>query len=189
MNCSFCANADAGADAERGDRRRPSARSSPASCFPPSFAAARVGRRPSRRNIPQRQCGNGQSRNFSLPICHSRASPRGSTIRKKTISAPKTIDSQIGHQIDRHLEPDEPRRVIEQDRQQHDEGGAEERAEDAAEAADDDHEQDLERAVDVEGAGLDRARIDEGPHRAGDAAVERADGEGEQLGFAAAGCR
>ena len=62
-----------------------------------------------------------------------------------------------------------------------DEGGAEEGAEDAAEAADDDHEQDLERAVDLEGAGLDRARIDEGPHRTGDAAVERAQGEGQQL--------
>src|SRR6266568_1199886 len=29
------------------------------------------------------QWGNGHSRSFSLPICHSRASPCGSTARKK----------------------------------------------------------------------------------------------------------
>ena len=37
------------------------------------------------------QCGNGHSRSFSLPICHRRASPCGSTIRKKMISPPKTM--------------------------------------------------------------------------------------------------
>ncbi len=34
--------------------------------------------------------------------------------------------------------------------------------------------------VDVEGQGLDAARIDEGPHRAGDAAIERVHGEGQR---------
>src|SRR5437763_16306527 len=69
---------------------------------------------------------------------------------------------QIGHQIDRNLTPGEALRVVEKNRQEHDESGAEERAEDAAESADDDHKQDLERAVDFEGAGLDRARVDKG---------------------------
>src|SRR5256712_10054029 len=39
------------------------------------------------------QWGNGQSRSFSFVICQSRARPRGSTIRKKMISQPKTISS------------------------------------------------------------------------------------------------
>ena len=71
---------------------------------------------------------------------------------------------------------------VQQDRQQHDEGGAEEGAENRAQPADDDHEQHLEGAVDLEGQGFHRARIDEGPERAGDADVEGADGEGRELG-------
>jgi hypothetical protein len=39
-------------------------------------------------------------------------------------------------------EPGEARRVVEKDREQHDEGGTEERAQNAAETADDDREQD-----------------------------------------------
>src|SRR5580704_15798115 len=88
---------------------------------------------------------------------------------------------QIGHQINWNLEPGKARRVVQKNRQQHNEGGAEEGPEDAAEAADDDHEQDLERAVYLKGAGLDRARIDEGPHRPRDTAVERAQGERQQF--------
>jgi len=41
------------------------------------------------------QCGNGHSRSFSLAICQSRASPCGSTARKKMISAPKIISSRF----------------------------------------------------------------------------------------------
>ena len=42
---------------------------------------------------------------------------------------------QIGNEIDRKLEPGETRRIVEKNRQQHNKGGAEERAEDAAETA------------------------------------------------------
>src|SRR3546814_9499071 len=45
----------------------------------------------------------------------------------------------------------------------------------------DDHEQNLERAVDLEGQRLHRARIDEGPEGAGNADVEGADGKGREL--------
>src|SRR5208283_1048960 len=44
---------------------------------------------------PQNQCGNGQRRSFSLAICHRRARPFGSTIRKKMIKAPNTITSRL----------------------------------------------------------------------------------------------
>src|SRR6267143_2457435 len=37
------------------------------------------------------QCGKGQSRSFSLAICHRRAWPSGSTTRKKMMSAPNRI--------------------------------------------------------------------------------------------------
>src|SRR4029078_8201997 len=41
-----------------------------------------------------RQWGKGQRRSFSLPVDQSRARPCGSTIRKKTISAPKIMNSR-----------------------------------------------------------------------------------------------
>ena len=85
--------------------------------------------------------------------------------------------------------PSAVRHLVEQDRQQHDEGGAEEAAEDRAEPADDDHEQQLERAVDVEGQRLPGAEVDEGPQRAGDADDERDDREGRSAWRRAAGCR
>ena len=50
--------------------------------------------------------------------------------------------------------------------------------EDRAQAADDDHEEQLERAVHVEGHRLPGAQVDEGPQRAGHADDEGADGEG-----------
>ncbi len=68
------------------------------------------------------------------------------------------------------------------DRQDEDQRGAEERAGEAAEPADDDHEQDEEALVDVEHGGFRAAVPEEHQHRAGDAAVERRDREGEQLG-------
>src|SRR3546814_9780752 len=82
---------------------------------------------------------------------------------------------------DVQLEPDHPRGVREQDGQEHDEAGAEERAENAAEAADDDHEQHEERNVDVEGEGLRAAEIEENQSDTGHAHIERADREGEEL--------
>src|SRR5215471_5554852 len=72
---------------------------------------------------------------------------------------------------------------VQQDRQQHDEPGAEEGPQDASHPADDYHEEDLEGAVQVEGLRLDRAQVREGPQRPGDAAVEGADAEGEELGL------
>src|SRR5262245_26681614 len=39
------------------------------------------------------QYGNGHRRSFSFAVAHSRASPFGSTIRKKTIIAPNTMNS------------------------------------------------------------------------------------------------
>jgi hypothetical protein len=59
--------------------------------------------------------------------------------------------------------------VAEQDRQQADERRADEVAGNAAHAADDDDEQDLERPVDIEAAGTGRAQVGEGPQRAGNA--------------------
>src|SRR5262249_16058621 len=44
-------------------------------------------------SCPPCQGRNGHSRNFSLVICHNRASPCGSTIRKKMIKPPNTISS------------------------------------------------------------------------------------------------
>src|SRR5579864_4483494 len=43
----------------------------------------------------RRQCGNGHSRSFSFVICQIRASPNGSTIRKKMISPPNTINCRF----------------------------------------------------------------------------------------------
>ncbi len=88
----------------------------------------------------------------------------------------ETVSTEIGNaQRVRHL--------IEQDRQDQDEGRAQERAQDRAEAADDHHEQQLERPVDVEGQRLPGAEIDEGPERTGDADHERGHGKGRELGI------
>src|SRR5450631_4007069 len=61
-------------------------------------------------------------------------------------------------------------------------GGAEERTEQAAEAADDDHKQNEKRLIDAEALGLRVAEPQEDQHGARDAAVERRYREGEQLG-------
>ena len=61
--------------------------------------------------------------------------------------------------------------------------GAEERADQAAKPADDHHEQNQERLVDVEALGFGGAEPEERHHRAGDAAIERRHREGEQLGL------
>ena len=74
------------------------------------------------------------------------------------------------------------RHLVEHDRQDQDEGGAQERAQDRAEPADDDHEQELEGAVDVEGERLPRTQIDERPQRACDADHEGGNGERRELG-------
>src|ERR1700693_4254197 len=68
------------------------------------------------------------------------------------------------------------RRHVQADRQQHDERRAQEGAEHAPHAADDDHEENLEGARQIEGLRLDRAQVREGPERAGDSAIEGADG-------------
>src|ERR1022692_739638 len=48
-----------------------------------------------RRAASHHQCGNGHKRSFSLAICHKRAKPCGSTIRKKMIRPPKIINSRF----------------------------------------------------------------------------------------------
>src|SRR3954471_14808981 len=93
----------------------------------------------------------------------------------------------VGNHGMRHLDAERAfqplRREIEEDREERDEGGAEERAKDRADAADDDHEEHAEREVERERLGLDRAEIAIGVERARHTAVERADGESEQLGL------
>ena len=94
------------------------------------------------------QCGNGHSRSFSLAVDHSRARPCGSTIRKKTIRPPKIINSAWAMSAVPMVTPNKfaerRQRLVQEDRQHDDEGGAEEAAHDRAQAADDDHEQQLE---------------------------------------------
>ncbi len=72
--------------------------------------------------------------------------------------------------------------VVQQQRQQHDEGRAEEAARDGAQPADDHHEQQLERTVDAEGRGLPRAQVHEAPEAAGHADDEAAHRERAELG-------
>ena len=67
-------------------------------------------------------------------------------------------EHQQRHGLHRDRNAQRMRHLIKQDRQDQDEGRAEERAEDRAEPADDDHEQQLERAVDVEGRAAPRRR-------------------------------
>lgn len=70
--------------------------------------------------------------------------------------------------------------VAQQDRQQRDEHRAEERAGDAAEAADDDHRQVLDRQAQLKLLEVDRL-AEMAEQRGGDARVERAEPEGQQL--------
>src|SRR4029434_3364951 len=75
----------------------------------------------------------------------------------------------------RHGEAQRVGRIREEDRYHHDEGGAEERAQDAPQPADDHHEQHEEREVDVEGERLRAAEVEEHVLRARHPAVERRD--------------
>ena len=140
------------------------------------------------------QCGNGHSRSFSLAICQSRASPCGSTIRKKMISAAEDHQLEIRHQCpaadagrarcsssaaivfrkigsstmnaaprnDPRMLPTPP--MMTMNRMRNDRSR-------------------LKRLR------LDGAEVRERVERAGDAAVERADRERQQLGAHRAGCR
>src|SRR5476649_2733559 len=71
--------------------------------------------------------------------------------------------------------------MAEENRQQADKRRADEVAGNAAHAADNDDEQDLERAVDIKAAGAGRAQVSERPQRTGNAQVERTDGERQAL--------
>ncbi|KAG0763533.1 hypothetical protein G6F22_018408 [Rhizopus arrhizus] len=64
----------------------------------------------------------------------------------------------------------------------HDEGRAEEAADDRAQPADDHHEQQLERTRQVERQRLPRTQVDVAPQGAGHADDERTDGERGELG-------
>src|SRR6185369_15405784 len=70
----------------------------------------------------------------------------------------------------------------ERDRQHDDKCTPEERPQHRPDAADDDHEKNAERQVEVVGFRLDGAEIRIREQRTGHAAIERADGEGQQLG-------
>src|SRR5438552_1843658 len=63
-------------------------------------------------------------------------------------------------------------RKVHEDRQQHDEGSAQERTQDAADAADDDHEEDPEGKLELESRRFDRAQIRERVERAGHSTVK-----------------
>src|SRR5689334_18982992 len=82
-----------------------------------------------------------------------------------------------GRQPHAHLRGD----LVERDRQRDDEGRAEIRPEDRSHAADDDHEEQRERQVEVERERFPGTEVQEAPQRAGDAAVERAHAEGGEL--------
>ena len=129
-------------------------RSDIAAISPHGTALAAPGRTPT-------QCGNGHSRSFSFAICQSRASPCGSTIRKKMMSPPNTISSRLEIVLSAmcrfEAAVEEAHGHAQQHRQQRHERAAEERAEHRADAADDHHEQDPERQVEVEGLRLDGA--------------------------------
>ena len=79
-------------------------------------------------------------------------------------------------------EAEDCRHGADHDRQDPDERRAHERAQEAAGAADDHHEQDLERNVDAETRRLGGAKPQEHHRRPGDAAVEGRYGEGQELG-------
>ena len=72
--------------------------------------------------------------------------------------------------------------LVQEDRQHHDEGRAEEAAHDRPQPADDDHEQQLEAAVDGKRRRLPAAQVHEAPQRTGHADDEAADRERRQLG-------
>src|SRR3546814_11622860 len=80
---------------------------------------------------------------------------------KEDDEAAEHHELEVRHGLDGDVQPQHGWRVAQQNRQQHDEGSAQERAENRAQAADDDHEEHLERAVDLEGQ-RDRQSVWEG---------------------------
>src|SRR6266852_8574612 len=94
---------------------------------------------------------------------------------------------QVGHQsrgkgeAERAL--DRGGREVHEDRQEHDEGGAEERSQDAADSADDDHEEDSEGKLELESRRFDRSQIYKRVKRASHATVKGTDGKRKELGF------
>src|SRR5260370_17715527 len=145
MNCSFCANAVP----------------APNKAIPPATAAINVLKRViisslgasfgSSKVPPVRLQGFSQSMREGTEaqlLLADGPEPRqtvGLDDQKEDDQRAEDHRLQIGHQIDRNLQPGEARRVVEKNRQQHNEGGAEERAQDAAEAPQHDNEQHLER--------------------------------------------
>ena len=71
--------------------------------------------------------------------------------------------------------------MVEEDRQEDHEGGAEIIADNAAHAAQDDDEHHFERAIEIEASRVDCAEIGEGPERAGYSAEQRTDEERLEL--------
>src|SRR6202162_4471803 len=68
-------------------------------------------------------------------------------------------------------------RKVHEDRQEHDEGRAEERSQDAADAADDDNKENPKGKFELESRRFDRAQIRKRVKRAGHAAVKGTDGK------------
>src|SRR5260370_27418412 len=71
--------------------------------------------------------------------------------------------------------------LVKHDRQNQNECRAQKRSHDRSKTADNYHEKELERSIDIQRQGLARAQMDEGPERAGDTNDERRDRERRQL--------
>ena len=88
--------------------------------------------------------GKGQTRSFCFAVRHSCARPCGSTIRTRMIRAPVDHEGQMFHRRRRDMaSPSAAGSGAQRDRQQMQDRRPEKGAEDRAEAADDDHEQQL----------------------------------------------
>ena len=110
-----------------GERREVQLGAAPA---PPPSAAASGQRRQSLSvssvsslgcSVAAAQCGNGQSRSFSLPSRQSWARPCGSTIRKSMISSPISMISTCAARSVGQPRPAD-HDVLQEDRHQHHEG-------------------------------------------------------------------
>src|SRR5215831_985405 len=178
MNCSFCACAPpAAASAARASKVFPNPLS-----MEPSFGVYSlfplVIRRTAPANIAQSVRKRPEPELLLADLPQAREPERLDREEEHDQRA-ENDERQVRHQARGQREPegvlDRVRREIEEDRQEHDEGSAQERPQDAAYPADDDHEEDAERQVELEPGGLDGPQVGERVQRAGDAAIERAD--------------
>ncbi len=95
---------------------------------------------------------------------------------------PKGHQLQVRNETSGRLQPEKAEQAVEKNGKQHDEGRTEQTAHNRAQAADDDHEQQLEREINIERGRLPGSEMNEGPECARDADNEAAHGERGQLG-------